>query len=127
MTLTSRLCTTALALCLAVPASAETLLVTNFDATGAGSLQAALDAAGASPERTVVMIEAADGTITTEVGLTYEGASPLVIIGNGAKRAANACLVEEYRQTANKQAGNDGRCHVDLLQADKTAKHLKIK
>lgn len=83
MTLTSRLCTTALALCLAVPASAETLLVTNFDATGAGSLQAALDAAGASPERTVVMIEAADGTITTEVGLAYEGTSPLVIIGNG--------------------------------------------
>lgn len=84
MTLTSRLCSTAaMVLCLAAPAAAETLLVTNFDATGAGSLQAALDAAGASAERTVVMIATADGTITTDEGLTYQGTSPLVIIGNG--------------------------------------------
>lgn len=79
----------ALALCLTSPAVAETLMVTNFYPTGPGSLQEALDTAAASDERTVIYITQADGTITTEVGLRYEGASPLVIMGNGVTIASD--------------------------------------
>lgn len=89
MTLLSRLTTSAaVALCLTAPAFAETLMVTNFNASGEGSLQAALEAAGASNERSVIMVAEADGTITTQTGLRYEGAAPLVIIGNGVTIAS---------------------------------------
>jgi hypothetical protein len=76
------------ALCLTVPAAGETLLVTNFYPSGPGSLQEALDRAAASEERTVIMITEADGTLTTEVGLRYEGAAPLVLHGNGVTIAS---------------------------------------
>ncbi|OAN82197.1 hypothetical protein A8B78_08705 [Jannaschia sp. EhC01] len=89
MTLTSRLSTaTALVLCLTAPAFAETLMVTNFAPTGPGSLQAALDAAGASNVRSVILVTEADGTITTPTGLRYEGAAPVVIMGNGVTIAS---------------------------------------
>lgn len=89
MTLLSRLSASAtMALCLTAPAFAETLMVTNFNASGEGSLQAALDAAGASNERSVIMVAEADGTITTDTGLRYEGRAPVVIIGNGVTIAS---------------------------------------
>ncbi|QXT39519.1 hypothetical protein [Gymnodinialimonas ceratoperidinii] len=78
----------AVALSLTTPAAGETLLVTNFYPTGPGSLQEALDAAAASEERTVILMTEADGTISTEVGLRYEGSSPLVIHGNGVTIAS---------------------------------------
>lgn len=84
MTLSAPLCSSAaLALCLTAAASAETLLVTSFEATGPGTMQAALDAAGASDARSVIMVTEEGGTITTETGLLYEGTSAVVIIGNG--------------------------------------------
>lgn len=84
MKLTSRLCSgAAMALCLsATSAFADTLLVTNFDAVGEGSLQAALDAAGASPEPSVIMITETAATLSTPQGLRYEGTSALSIYGN---------------------------------------------
>ncbi|GAB5448584.1 MAG: hypothetical protein Gyms2KO_34570 [Gymnodinialimonas sp.] len=63
-------------------------MVTNFNATGEGSLQAALDAAGASNARSVILVAEADGTITTDTGLRYEGAAPVVIMGNGVTIAS---------------------------------------
>ena len=75
---------TALAVCLTTaPALADTVLVTSFDATGEGSLQAALDAAGTSSSPTTIVITQADGQIVTPQGLTYRGAAPLTIYGNG--------------------------------------------
>lgn len=91
MTPTTRRASTALALCLAAgPALSETLLVTTFDATGDGSLQAALDAAAASPERSTILVTETGGTITTETGLTYSGTSALTIYGNGLTIASPA-------------------------------------
>lgn len=90
MTLTSTLCTGAtLALCLTAPAFADTLLVTNFNATGAGSLQAALDAAGTSSTPTTILITDANGQTETPLGLIYNGSSPLTIYGNGITIASS--------------------------------------
>lgn len=85
MTLKTRLSgSAAFALLLAAsPALSETLMVTTFDASGDGSLQAALDTAAASVERTTILVSDAAGTLTTETGLTYNGPSALAIFGNG--------------------------------------------
>lgn len=83
--------TAALTLCLGATAGmAETLLVTNFDPAGDGSLQAALDAAAASPERTTILVTETGGTLTTETGLSYTGSSALTIFGNGLTVASQA-------------------------------------
>lgn len=80
----SRTFCSAAALCLfTAPLGAETLLVTNFNATGDGSLQAALDAAGASAEPSQILITEMGGVLVTDAGLTYQGASPVTIYGNG--------------------------------------------
>ncbi|ABD53698.1 hypothetical protein [Jannaschia sp. CCS1] len=74
----------ALALCLfAAPLSAETLIVSNPDASGDGSFQAALEAAGASHGASTIVIALDDTRIATDTGLTYQGPSPLTIYGNG--------------------------------------------
>ncbi len=84
MTLTTRLLTSvALTACFASTAQAETLLVTNFDATGDGSLQAALDLAAASADPSTIVIMQSDGVLETPTGLTYVSTSPLSIFGNG--------------------------------------------
>lgn len=73
----------ALALCLlAAPVSADTFLVTNFNASGDGSLQAALDAAGATEEMSTIFITQAEGWIEAPNGLRYEGRGSLRIFGN---------------------------------------------
>lgn len=99
MTPTARLSSSAaMALCLcAAPTFAETLTVTTLAATGEGSLQAALDAAGASSEPSNIMI-IAPGEIATAQGLTYRGGSPLSIYGNGASvtSAANVTLFSAF-------------------------------
>lgn len=82
------LATTALCAGLAAPALAETILVTTFDATGDGSLQAALDGAAASPEATRIVIATDGGRIETVEGLLYDGTSPLAISGNGVTVAS---------------------------------------
>lgn len=84
MTLTTRLLTcAAITICLTSTARAETLLVTNFDASGEGSLQAALDMAAASVDPTIILLTQSDGLLETPTGLIYTSPSPLRIFGNG--------------------------------------------
>ncbi len=66
----------------------DTFLVTNFDATGDGSLQAALDAAAATPDRSTIIVTEAFGRIETDTGLTYAGAPHLTVIGNNVTVAS---------------------------------------
>lgn len=87
MTPSARLLT-ATALCLASPAAADTLLVTNFNATGEGSLQAALDAAAGTAEPSVILVTAREGRIQTADGLIYRAPHALTIFGNGVTIAS---------------------------------------
>ena len=62
---------------------ADTILVTNFNATGEGSLQNALTQAAASAPPTMIVIAERGGEIQLDQGLSYAGPSGVTIIGQG--------------------------------------------
>ncbi len=47
-----------------------------------------------------------------------DGERRLMVVGDGAQRAADARRLEEYRQRGNEDAGDDRREHVELADVD---------
>lgn len=81
---------------LVIEESGSTLLVDSDADDGDGSLRAALATASADPEVTSIQVAPAVGTVTLASTLTYTGAQPLRILGNGLTVEGGDCACDLF-------------------------------